>query len=342
MRLVSFLLRRLVYSVIVLIGLSILIFVLARIVPGDPARMALGANTPQWVVDNLRKEMNLDRPLYIQYVLWLKGVLQGDFGSSLYTKRPVLEDLAEFLPATVELVIFAGVIMGIGGILLGILSARYSNSWVDAVIRILSYIGVVTPSFVFAIIFMLVFGYLWPILPVMGRLSRGIAAPAAVTKMVTLDSLFRGDLKAFFDALKHMVLPGISLALGGLSQEARITRSSLVDNMSKDYILSHVSYGIPDRSIWFRFLLKPSLIPTISVFGLDFAVLFANAFLVEMVFNWPGLSRYGINVMLQKDLNAISAVIVVLGAIFVVMNIFTDIVVSFLDPRIRLGMAKGE
>ena len=342
MRLVSFLLRRLVYSVIVLIGLSILIFVLARIVPGDPARMALGANTPQWVVNNLRKEMNLDRPLYIQYVLWLKGVLQGDFGSSLYTKRPVLEDLAEFLPATVELVIFAGVIMGIGGILLGILSARYSNSWVDAVIRILSYIGVVTPSFVFAIVFMLVFGYLWPILPVMGRLSRGIAAPAAVTKMVTLDSLLRGDLKAFFDALKHMVLPGISLALGGLSQEARITRSSLVDNMSKDYILSHVSYGIPDRSIWFRFLLKPSLIPTISVFGLDFAVLFANAFLVEMVFNWPGLSRYGINVMLQKDLNAISAVIVVLGAIFVVMNIFTDIVVSFLDPRIRLGMAKGE
>ena len=342
MRLVSFLLRRLVYSVIVLIGLSILIFVLARIVPGDPARMALGANTPQWVVDNLRKEMNLDRPLYIQYVLWLKGVLQGDFGSSLYTKRPVLEDLAEFLPATVELVIFAGVIMGAGGVLLGILSARYSNSWVDAVIRLLSYIGVVTPSFVFAIIFMLVFGYLWPILPVMGRLSRGIASPAAVTKMVTLDSLFRGDLKAFFDALKHMVLPGISLALGGLSQEARITRSSLVDNMSKDYILSHVSYGIPDRSIWFRFLLKPSLIPTISVFGLDFAVLFANAFLVEMVFNWPGLSRYGINVMLQKDLNAISAVIVVLGAIFVVMNIFTDIVVSFLDPRIRLGMAKGE
>jgi peptide/nickel transport system permease protein len=342
MRLVSFLLRRLVYSVIVLIGLSILIFVLARIVPGDPARMALGANAPKWVVDNLRKEMNLDRPLYIQYVLWLKGVLQGDFGSSLYTKRPVLEDLAEFLPATVELVVFAGVIMGIGGVLLGILSARYSNSWVDAVIRILSYIGVVTPSFVFAIVFMLVFGYLWPILPVMGRLSRGIAAPAAVTKMVTLDSLFRGDLNAFFDALKHMVLPGISLALGGLSQEARITRSSLVDNMSKDYILSHVSYGIPDRSIWFRFLLKPSLIPTISVFGLDFAVLFANAFLVEMVFNWPGLSRYGINVMLQKDLNAISAVIVVLGAIFVVMNIFTDIVVSFLDPRIRLGMAKGE
>jgi len=316
--------------------------VLARVVPGDPARMALGANTPQWVVDNLRKEMNLDRPLYIQYVLWLKGVLQGDFGSSLYTKRPVLEDLAEFLPATVELVIFAGVIMGIGGVLLGILSARYSNSWVDAVIRILSYIGVVTPSFVFAIIFMLVFGYLWPILPVMGRLSRGIAGAAAVTKMVTLDNLLRGNFKAFLDALKHMVLPGISLALGGLSQEARITRSSLVDNMSKDYILSHVSYGIPDRKIWFRFLLKPSLIPTISVFGLDFAVLFANAFLVEMVFNWPGLSRYGINVMLQKDLNAISAVIVVLGAIFVVMNIFTDIVVSFLDPRIRLGMAKGE
>ena len=283
-----------------------------------------------------------DRPLYVQYALWLRGVLRGDFGTSLYTKRPVLEDLAEFLPATVELVVFAGVVMGAGGVLLGILSARYSDSWIDAVIRVFSYIGVVTPAFVFAIVFMLVFGYLWPILPVMGRLTRGLGAPAAVTKMAALDGLLRGDFRAFADALSHMVLPGVSLALGGLSQEARITRSSLVDNMSKDYVLSHIAYGVPERTIWFRFLLKPSLIPTVSVFGLDFAVLFANAFLVEMVFNWPGLSKYGINVMLQKDLNAISAVIVVLGAIFVAMNIFTDIVVSFLDPRIRLGMARGE
>ncbi|MBN2322127.1 MAG: ABC transporter permease [Spirochaetes bacterium] len=342
MQLFLFILRRLIYSIIVIIGLSLLIFLIARIVPGDPARMALGANAPQWLIEKYHEEMNLDKPIAVQYGLWLRGALRGEFGNSLYTKRKVIEDIGEFLPATVELVLFSGLIMGIGGVLLGMLSAKFNDSWVDNIIRVFSYMGVVTPSFVFAIIFMLIFGYLWPILPAMGRLSRGIAAPEPVTGMIVLDSLLKGNFPAFWNALKHMVMPAFTLALGGLSQEARITRSSIVDNISKDYVLSHQSYGIPGPSIWFRFLLKPSLIPTVSVFGLDFAVLFANAFLVEMVFNWPGLSRYGINVMLQKDLNAISAVILVLGVIFVVMNIIADIVISALDPRIRLGMAKGE
>ena len=336
MKLLAFILRRLGHALFVLVGLSILIFLLARIVPGDPARMSLGANAPQWVVDNLRQKMHLDKPLPVQYLLWLSGVVRGDFGDSLYTKRPVLEDFAEFLPATVELILFAGILMAVGGILLGILSAKYSNSWVDAVIRLVSYVGVVTPAFVFAIIFVLVFGQILQVFPVIGRLTPGMASPPRVTGMVSIDSLLALNFPAFLDSLKHLVLPAFALALGGLSQEARITRSSMTDNMSKDYILAQRAYGTPEGRILRRYLLKPSLIPTVSVLGLDFAVLFGNAFLVEMVFNWPGLSRYGINVMLQKDLNAISAVIIVLGLIFIVMNIITDIVISFLDPRIRL------
>jgi peptide/nickel transport system permease protein len=337
MKITNFIFRRIIHSIIVIIGLSILIFVISRIIPGDPARMTLGANAPQWVVDRLRVEMNLDKPIHIQYFLWAKGVLRGDFGTSLYTKRPVLEDIVEFLPATLELAIFSGIIMGLGGIVLGILSAKYNNSWVDNIIRLFSYTGVVTPSFVFAIIFMLFFCYLWPILPPMGRLSRDVIISSPITNLITVDSLLQGNFSVFFDALRHIILPAFSLALGGLSQEARITRSSILDNISKDYILAHESYGISKKTIWYKYLLKPSLIPTTSVFGLDFAVLFGNAFLVEMVFNWPGLSRYGINVMLQKDLNAISGVIIILGIIFVIMNIITDLVVSFLDPRIRLG-----
>jgi len=337
MKMRNFIFRRIIHSIIVIIGLSILIFVISRIIPGDPARMTLGANAPQWVVDRLRVEMNLDKPIHIQYFLWAKGVLRGDFGTSLYTKRPVLEDIVEFLPATLELAIFSGIIMGLGGIILGILSAKYNNSWVDNIIRLFSYTGVVTPSFVFAIIFMLFFCYLWPILPPMGRLSRDVIISNPITNLITVDSLLQGNFSVFFDALRHIILPAFSLALGGLSQEARITRSSILDNISKDYILAHESYGISKKTIWYKYLLKPSLIPTTSVFGLDFAVLFGNAFLVEMVFNWPGLSRYGINVMLQKDLNAISGVIIILGIIFVIMNIITDLVVSFLDPRIRLG-----
>jgi peptide/nickel transport system permease protein len=256
---------------------------------------------------------------------------------SLYTKRPVSEDLKEFFPATIELVLLSGLIMGLGGLLLGILSAKYANSWVDNIVRIISYLGVVTPSFVFAIIFVLIFGYIWPIFPTMGRLSRYLSFPPEQTGLLLVDSLLAGEWEVFWDGFSHIVLPAIALALGGLSQEARITRSSMLDNMEKDYILSHRAYGIPEKKVFFKYLLKPSLIPTVTVFGLDFAVLFGNAFLVEMVFNWPGISRYGINVMLQKDLNAISAVILLLGAIFVFMNILTDVIVSFLDPRIQLS-----
>ncbi len=342
MKVLAFILRRLGHALVVLIGLSILIFLIARIVPGDPARMTLGANAPDWVVDNLRHKMNLDKPIVTQYVLWLNGVLHGDFGESLYTKRPVSEDFSEFIPATVELILFAGILMAVGGILLGVLSAKHNHSWVDNIIRLVSYVGVVTPSFVFAIIFLLIFGQLLQILPVMGRLSEGVAAPARITGMVSIDSLLQLNFRAFLDSLMHMILPAVALALGGLSQEARITRSSMIDNMSKDYVLAQRAYGTPERRILMKYLLKPSLIPTVSVIGLDFAALFGSAFLVEMVFNWPGLSRYGINAMLQKDLNAISAVIIVLGLIFVVMNIITDVVISFLDPRIRLGASKAE
>ncbi len=337
MRTIKFLLKRLALSLIVLFGLSVMIFILGRVVPGDPARMSLGANAPQETVDRMRQQMHLDEPLVVQYGYWFSGIIQGDFGKSLYTKRPVIVDLTEFFPATLELVIFSGLLMGLGGLILGIISTKFNNTWVDNIIRIVSYLGVVTPSFVFAIIFLLIFGYLWPIFPTMGRLSQYLSFPPNHTGLLLIDSLIAGEWETFWNGFSHIILPAIALALGGMSQEARITRSSMLDNMSKDYILSHRAYGIPEKKIFYKYLLKPSLIPTVTVFGLDFAVLFGNAFLVEMVFNWPGLSRYGINVMLQKDLNAISAVIILLGAIFVLMNIVTDLVVSFLDPRIQLA-----
>ena len=337
MNTIKFLSKRIMLSLIVLFGLSVMIFILGRVVPGDPARMSLGANAPQETVDKMRHKMHLDEPLVVQYRYWFSGIFHGDFGESLYTKRPVRDDLAEFFPATIELVLFSGLLMGLGGLILGIISTKFNNTWIDNIIRIVSYLGVVTPSFVFAIIFVLIFGYLWPIFPTMGRLSRYLSFPPNHTGLLLIDSIIAGEWETFWDGFSHIILPAIALALGGMSQEARITRSSMLDNMSKDYILSHRAYGIPEKKIFYKYLLKPSLIPTVTVFGLDFAVLFGNAFLVEMVFNWPGLSRYGMNVMLQKDLNAISAVIILLGAIFVIMNIVTDMVVSFLDPRIKLA-----
>jgi len=337
----SFLLRRLLLSILVIIGLSIVIFIIARVVPGDPARMALGPRAPEDVVQRLRQEMYLDKPLPEQYFYWIKGVFSGDFGRSLVTKRPVLEDIKEYLPATMELAIFAGILMAVFAILLGTLAARFRDTWVDSLIRILSYFGVAIPAFVAAIIFMLLFGYLWPVLPALGRISPGISPPVTITGMLSLDSLIQGNFGAFWDSLKHLLLPAVALSLGGLFQEARITRSSMVDNMHKDFLSAERGYGIPERVVMFKYLLKPSLIPTVSVMGLDFASLLGNAFLVEMIFNWPGISRYGISAMLHKDLNAISAVIIVFGAVFVVVNIFVDVIVALLDPRIRLSTARG-
>jgi peptide/nickel transport system permease protein len=303
--------------------------------------MALGPRAPEEVVQRLRQEMYLDKPLPEQYFYWVRGVLSGDFGRSLVTKRAVSEDIKEFLPATMELAIFAGILMAIFAVLLGTLAARYKDTWVDSLIRTLSYFGVAIPAFVAAIIFMLLFGYYWPILPVLSRLSPGIIPPARITGLLTLDSLIQGNFVAFWDAFKHLILPSVALSLGGLFQEARITRSAMIDNIRKDFLSAERGYGIPERVIMFKYLLKPSLIPTVSMMGLDFASLFANAFLVETIFNWPGISRYGISAMMHKDLSVISAVIIVFGAIFVVANIIVDIIVAFLDPRVRLSTSRG-
>jgi peptide/nickel transport system permease protein len=342
MSLTAFLVRRAAHSVFVLLGLSVVIFAISRVMPGDPARMAVGARAPQWVVDNLRDQMHLDEPLYAQYYYWLRDALHGDLGISLVTRRQVADDVKEFFPATFELAIFAGLINGAGGILLGAVSARHKDKWIDNVVRVVSYLGVVTPSFVFAILFLLLFGMTLNWMPTMGRISTELSRPTVVTGLVTIDALLAGDIAVFLDAMWHLTLPALALAMGGMAQEARITRSTMSDNLTKDYIASERSLGIPERVIMRRFLLKPSLIPTVSILGLDFAATLSNAFLVELIFNWPGMSRYGINAMLRKDLNAIAAVIMILGVVFVIVNVLVDIVVAQLDPRIRLAPGRGE
>jgi len=337
-----FLLRRLLHSVYVLVGLSIVIFIIARLMPGDPARMAVGARAPQWVVERIREQMHLNDPIYVQYGYWVKDAVQGDFGLSLVTQRPVTTDIKEFLPASIELVLFSGLMAAIGGIGLGILSARYKDTWIDNVVRVLSYVGIVTPSFIFAILFVLLFGFVLKWFPIIGRLDEQIAVPPLITGMVTVDALLAGQFATFANALKHMILPALALAMGSIAQEARITRSSMADNLEKDYIAAARGLGIPERTVMNRFLLKPSLIPTVSILGLDIASTLGVAFLVELIFNWPGMARYGMTSMLNKDLNAISAVILVLGFVFVMVNIIVDIVVAYLDPRIRLHTARSE
>jgi len=336
MRMSTFILKRLSYTVFVLFGLSILIFVIARVLPGDPARLALGPRAPDWAVENLRQQLHLNEPLYIQYFYWVSDAARGSLGESLVTRRDVLTDVQEFLPATLELITLSALLVVGLAIPIGMVAGRRANSWFDNLVRVLSYVGVAVPAFVAAIVFLLVFGFMLNIAPSIGRISPNIAAPPTVTGFITIDSLISGNITAFFDAVVHLILPALALALGPIAQEARITRSSVVENLNKDYILSTVSHGVPERLLTLKYLLRPSMIPTVSVMGLDIAALIANAFLVELIFNWPGVSRYGITAMLRKDLNAIVAVVMIAGIIFAIANIVVDLIVAYLDPRIRL------
>jgi len=330
----TFIFKRLGWSVFVLIGLSILIFSIARIIPGDAAVMALGVRATPEALEQYRQENHLYDSVPRQYAYWLKGAVQGNFGNSTQTKRPVAQDIREFLPATLELILFAAVLEIVFGIVLGALSARYSGRFLDNLVRVTSYLGIATPSFVWAILFMLIFAFIWPILPPIGRLD--LARPEAITNFILVDSLLAGNMAAFWDGLKHLIMPGTALALTGIAQAARITRTSMLENMGKDFVGSEIAAGIPMRRVLMHYVLRPSATPTVSIIALDIAAMLGNAFLVEVIFNFPGLSKYGINAILNKDLNAIVAVVLVIGITFLVVNILVDIIASYLDPRIRL------
>ncbi|MBY8917354.1 ABC transporter permease [Nitratireductor rhodophyticola] len=329
-------LKRLGISLIVLIGVSMLIFTIARIIPGDPARIALGPSATPEQVEVLREKLHLDDPLPLQYGYFLADLARGDLGISLYTNRPVTADIAQFLPATLELVLVAGAMMVLIGLPLGILSARYRDSWIDGTVRVVSILGVSAPSFVWAVILMLLFAYFLPLFPIAGRISDSYAIPP-LTGFLLVDTLAAGNIAAFGNALSHLVLPAFALALSGIGQAARLTRANMVETYDRPFIEMARSYGFPERKIARRYAFRPSLIPSLTIIGLDFAAMLGNAFLVEAVFAWPGLSRYGVAVILRKDLNAIVGTVLVISAMFLIVNIIVDILIAIINPRIRLS-----
>jgi peptide/nickel transport system permease protein len=336
MKLSTYVLKRLFYSVFVLLGLSILIFTISRVVPGDPARLSLGPLAPQWAVDQLREKLHLNDPLPVQYFIWLTNALQGNLGESLVSKRPVMKDFLTFFPATLELVIFSIIISTVFSIILGALAGRKANSLFDNLVRVFSYIGIAGPNFVWAVIALFAFGYVWKVLPVLGQLSVGISRPPVLTGAMSIDSLLAGRVDVFINHLSHMILPSFCMSIDRLAQDAKILRAGIVENLKKDYITAAVSYGIPDRRVMMRYLLKPSLIPLVSIMGMEIAASMGGSFIIETIFNWPGFGRYSMWAMLNKDINAVVASVMLMGLFFALFNIIVDVIVAYLDPRIRV------
>lgn len=336
MEFLLFLLRRVLWSLLVLVGLSVVIFTIARVIPGDPARMALGPTATQEQVVELQHKLGLDRPIIEQYGLFVAGLLRGDLGRSLLTERAVNEDIRETFAATFELVLSTITLAFVIGLPLGIIAARWKDRWPDNLVRLFAIFSAVTPSFFLALLLQILAGYVLHILPTTGRMPHDFGFPPDITGLVLIDSLLKGRPDAFFEGLRFLLLPSIALAAATMGQMARITRSAMIDISSQDYIEASRAFGVPESVRVLKYMLRPSFVAPLTILGLEFASLIGNAFVVELVFSWPGMAAYGIRTILQKDLNAVMGVVMVSGVFFVVANLVIDVLVGFVDPRIRI------
>lgn len=342
MKYYQYLIRRFIGMIVSLAGLSIIIFTVSRVMPGNPARMALGPTASEEQVEEFAAELGLDQPLPIQYLDYLQGLLVGDLGVSLQTRSPVVNDILWYLPATLELITLAMVFTIIIGIFLGVVAASNKDGYIDNTSRLISFVGVSVPGFFIGIILQLVFGYLLQWFPITGRISRGFEEEVTrQTGFLLLDTLLDGHWAAHVDVWMHLILPAFALSMAGIGQVMRITRSSMIDVQRKDYIEAERGLGLPDWLVVYKYTLKNAFIPTLTILGLLYASLLGNAFLIELVFNFPGIASYGVNAVLSNDFNAIVGVTMTIGLAFVLSNLVIDLLLGRVDPRIRLSMEEA-
>ncbi|MCC7023281.1 MAG: ABC transporter permease [Thermomicrobiales bacterium] len=331
---VRLIVRRLIFLVFVLFGLSLITFGLSHVVPGDPARLMAGPRASKTAVAKIREKYGLDDPLPQQYANYIAGLTRGDLGTSFTTRRPVSEDLKRYLPATLELGLVAFVLSSVIGVPLGVISSVRRDKLPDHIARFVSISGLALPVFWLAIMAQFVFFGKLGWLPDGARLPIGTDPPPQVTGLYTIDSLIAGDWGLFRLSVLHLLMPSVVLAYGSLAVVTRMVRGGMLEVLNQDYIRTARAKGISARSVILGHALKNALLPTVTSLGLEIGLLLSGAFLVEIVFSWPGIGRYAVDAIQRLDYNATMATTLVIALIFVLMNLFVDILYLFLDPRI--------
>ncbi len=331
----SFILKRFVMIAITLVGLSIIVFVVSRVAPGDPAKLAAGPDATEEMVQVIRKEFNLDKPLPVQYLGYVKGLLRGDFGKSIRTRREVWEDIRTFLPATFELV-FVSIGFAIAlGVLFGVLSAVYRDTWIDHSTRFFSVAGVAVPMFWLGIMLQILLAARFHLLPIGGRLTTSVLPPSPVTRFFLVDSLLTGNWVVLKDALAHILLPAFVLSFPALASITRINRAEMLEVLHRDFILNEKAQGVSERRIIWKYALKNSFIPTLTMVGLRYGWMLGGTILVETVFDWPGIGQYAVAAAVYSDFQPVLGVTIILGLNFMIANLLVDLGYGFLDPRVR-------
>ncbi len=349
-----YIVRRLLLLVPVLLGISIVTFAMLRLIPGDPARVMLGEHATEESVAAIQQRLGLDRPLPVQYVLYLESCLRLDLGRSIKTNRPVLQEIAQRLPATVELTLGAMLVACLLGLPAGILAAYRHNSAFDLATMFGALVGVSMPIFWLGLMLAYVFGFLLKWLPPSARLSVGVemksiaeawglsgASPQVASLneffsgFYVLRAILTGNLRALADVLSHLILPSIALGSIPTATIARMTRSAMLDVLGQDYIRTARAKGLRERTVLLRHALKNAFLPVSTIIGLEIGWLLGGAILTETIFSWPGLGRLVVDRILARDYPVVQGSVLVISLIFVVVNLLVDISYAYLDPRIH-------
>lgn len=339
MNLVKYITRRILFLLILMVGVVTIVFILSHMVPSDPVVANLSQrnmSNPE-LVEAFRNKWGLDKPLYVQYLLHIKSLLKGDLGVSIRTNRPIIADISQYLPATIELAFFSMIIASIFGILFGIISATKRNSAIDQILRTISVVGVSIPSFWFALIMLFVFYYKLGWLPGPGRISSFIEFPASIINFYVFGSVLQGNWVVAADSFKHLILPSIVLGAFSMGLIARTTRSNLLEVISTDYIRTAKAKGLSEGLIIVRHALGNALIPVITVIGIGLSNLLGGMVLVETIFAWPGIGQYAFQSVITLDFPAITAVALLIAINYLFVNLVIDILYGVIDPRVKFS-----
>ncbi len=338
MNLGRYMLRRLGLAALTLCGVIVAVFILTRILPGNPAAVRLGPYAKPELLAALEKEMGLDQPLLVQFMNYVAKLARGDMGKSWRTGQPVHKDLAQRLPATLELALAATLMAVVTGHILGVLAAIKQNSPLDQIVRVIAILGASTALFWLALVFIFFFYYRlgWALAP-MDRLDVGIEPPTRMTGMYVVDGLLTGNWTALGNSLGHLFLPAVTLAFVVSAPITKIVRAAMLDVLRSDFVRTARTVGVPYREIIFRDALRNAMIPILTTIGIVFGYLMAGNVLVESIFAWPGIGSYAWMALQNKDLEAIQGFVLLIAAMYVLLNLVIDLLYSVIDPRIRLG-----
>jgi peptide/nickel transport system permease protein len=333
-RLFQYLTRRILWAIVVLFGVSLITFTLSHLIPGDPARFAVGLDAGDEQVQRYRELLGLDRPVWEQYLRYLGRLVRGDLGVSVVSRRPVLEDLRIYLPATLELVFYAMTVTLVVSILLGMFVARRSDSVSDQMVRVLTTFGMAAPAFWLALMLQLIFYGRLEILPFGGRSATPVPD---TTGFYTLDAILARDIDRLLETWKYLLLPVVALTVPRIAILSRMVRSSMLDVLRGDFIRTARAKGLAERTVQYRHAFRNALIPVVTLAALQLGWMLGGTVIIETIFRWPGIGQYAVYGILNLDYPAIVGSALVITFFFVVINLLTDLLYAWLDPRIRLG-----